>query len=180
MNGKRIVDDIATPSPTTLQKKALTPVTVSKNQDLRRKRTEAETVNPQTVKPKPMVINSPPRNIRMLKKPVEPVEVSIKFPEQQAPPATKDCAKSEDQPPDPIDPGRKEPIPTDADPVVKPAQSAVPKPDANFSAPPFWILGTLGGRTVGTYGLTDASRPFELMRVRCSYVLLNRYYLHWY
>ena len=113
----------------------------------------------------------------MLKKPVKPVEVPIKFPEQQAPPATKDCAKSEDQPPDPIDPGRKEPIPTDADPVVKPAQSAVPKPDANFSAPPFWILGTLGGQTVGTYRSTDASRPFELMRVRCSYVLLNSYYL---
>ena len=75
-----------------------------------RKRTKAETVNPQTVKPKPMVVNSPPRNLRMLKKPVKPVEVPIKIPKQQAPPTANDRAKSGDQPPDPIDPGRKEPV----------------------------------------------------------------------
>ena len=60
----------------------------------------------------------------MLKKPIKPVKVPIKFPEQQAPPTAKDYAKSGDQPPDPIDPGRKEPIPTDADPVGKPVQPA--------------------------------------------------------
>ena len=93
-----------------------------------RKRTKAETVIPQTVMPKPTIINSPPRNIRLLKKPVEPAKVPLKIPEQQAPPAANDRAKSGDEPPDPIDPGRKEPIPIDADPVTKPVQHAAPKP----------------------------------------------------
>ena len=57
----------------------------------------------------------------MLRKPVEPVEVPIEPQEQQAPSAANDCAKRGDKPPDPIDPGRKEP-------VVKPVQSATPKP----------------------------------------------------
>ena len=120
LSGKRIVDNTATPSRNTLPKKALTPETVSKTQDLMRKRTKVEKLNPQIVMSKLTVINSPPRNIRMLKKPVEPVEVPVKTPEQQAPPAANDRAKNGDQPPDPIDPGRKEPIPTDADPVAKP------------------------------------------------------------
>ena len=38
-----------------------------------------------------------------------------------------------------------------------------------FSVPTFCMLGTLGGRTVGTYRSSDGSRPFGLMRVRCSY-----------
>ena len=128
LNGKRIVDNISTPSQTILRKKALTPVTVSKNQELTRKRTKDVTGLPQTVKLKPVVLNSPPRNIRLLKKPVEPTEIHIKIPEQQAPPTANDHGNSGLDPPDPVDPGSKESIPSVADPDAKPVQHASPKP----------------------------------------------------
>ena len=51
----------------TLPKKALTPETVSKSHGLMRKRTKPETAHPPIVMPKPVIINSPPRNAQMLK-----------------------------------------------------------------------------------------------------------------
>ena len=91
---KRIVDDTATPSRTTLPRKALTPETVSTSHDLMRKRTKSETAHPSIVMPKPAEINSPPRNAQMLKKLVEPVEV----PKQQIPPAINDHTETETDP----------------------------------------------------------------------------------
>ena len=128
LNGKRIVDNITTPSQTILRKKALTPVTVSKNQELTRKRTKDVTGLPQTVMPKPVVISSPPRNIRLSKKPVESTEIPIQIPEQQPSPVANDREQSGDDPPDPIDPGSKELIPPVADPDVNPARHAPPTP----------------------------------------------------